>query len=48
LAEASPSVGRPDDLAVQAGLNDVDREDGSVDTDTGGFDDDCGGGSDYA
>jgi uncharacterized protein len=55
-AQDSPWAGGPDDLSGQAGLGDIDRDDGSVDTaddDTNGdydagFDDNSGGGSDYA
>jgi uncharacterized protein len=55
-AQDSPWAGGPDDLSGQAGLGDIDRDDGNVgtdDTDTDGdydasFDDDSGGGSDYA
>ena len=59
-AKDSPSAGGPDDFAVQAGLNDVDRDAGYDSADAGydagdddgdydaGSDDDSGGGSDYA
>ena len=49
-AKDSPSAGGPDDLAVQAGLNDVDRGGGFVDDDyeASGDDDDSDAGGQEA